>query len=1065
MASKKLIPAIKKYEAGIHRFFTATSNSTTLDDLTNSELSETLTVSQGSVFASNLTLYSTLNADNIGLFRNRIINGDMRIDQRGKVIGTPGTGAGSSSAASSTVYSVDRWAIANGSASGTLCAAQVTLTDVDQAAVEGRFTSAVAIGVSPVVGLSAYMPFNSNILDVSGNGVVLTATGSMAYAPGRVSGTAVYLANEANVIATPTAAANYLTSSYILKYPFSVSFWVCLIKSPTTGNTSTIFITNTSTSVTTNNLIVSISLSAGVLSLIVSNVNVVSWASSVVTQNTWYHIGFSVTSAGAMSYYLNGTLINTYTFPTFLCTGILFGNNGTTSLQPFAGYIEEFRIYNRALSPTEVAALANVAPVTVAPTNSLTTRLTFDNVTTDAQGTLPAPVATGTTTYSASSKSGTASLNLTGNTAGGTMTVGQTYTLSSGSFSLPLSMGGWINASSVSAYQVLFCLGNNTSTNNTSIQLVIDASGRNNIYVNIGGIGYSSSSVILTASTWYYVSATFTNSYLQFYINGVMVSSRQTGTGVFTVANGTGSPTQMRIGGQTGSSLLYAFKGYVDDVRIYNRELSLTEVAGLYYSYQNAAYMLYQQPIEGLNVADLAWGTSAAQSATVSAWIKNNTASTQQFSLSAGNAGAVAAIAAVTFETSSGINDTLGFLTNPVGTNVVYSESIYKVGTRSLDLTANTVGGTPSTSISYNYNYSTLPLSVSMWIYPTAATATYTLPFNIGGFLDSTFSIVINSSSQIYTSIYISGVNYSSSFITITLSQWLHVAVTLTAGVSNILYLNGVAVVSTTLPSTALVLTVGTTTSLPTTLKLGYRGVDNTYAYKGYIDDVRIFEKALTATEVYQIYNKNVTGTTVSQYLLPRSYIYTTPSIPAGAWQKISFTIPGDTTDAAWAEDTTCGVNLALCLGASAPYVGSDVVGGWSSAQYFTGDGIQLYGASSNNFLADTGNSIYLTGVQFEKGAVASPFELRPYSEELQLCLRYYETMSIVDQGGVQAGSQWGSSTYKVIKRVIPTFSYSTLAPTTTFESAYTYTDSFRFTRTSGGDRPFVLGLRLDAEL
>jgi len=1066
MAPKKILPAIKNYEAGIHRFFSAT-NSATLDTL-NSTLSEVMTITQSGIVASNLTVYGGISAENTGVFRNRIMNGDMRVDQRGIVTGKPGTGAGGNVASPSTVYSVDRWAIVNGSAAGTLCAAQVTLTDTDQAAVEGRFNNAVAIGVSPVVGLSAYMPFNSNVLDVSGNGVVLTPTGTMNYAPGRVSGTAVYLANEANVIATPTASANYLTSPYTLKYPFSLSFWFCLIKSPASGKYSTIFITTGST-YATNNLNWSISLSGSVLTLYTNNFGAVNWAANVITQNTWYHIGCSTTSAGAMSYYFNGALINTYTFPTFVSTGIMFGNDGTNGVEPFAGYMDEFRIYNRALSATEIAALANVAPPTVAPTTSLITRLTYDNIATDSQGTLPAPVATGTTVYSSSSKSGTASLDLTGNTAGGTMTVGQTYTLASGSFSLPISGSVWLNSTSptTAAYQVPINIGNNTSANTLAVEIYTDIAGSGKIILTctIGGTSYNSpmSPFALTAGVWYHLAFTITNSYLQFYINGVMVSSRQTGAGALSIRGGvgaSGSPTQLRIGSEAGTALSYAFKGYVDDVRIYNRELSASEVAGLYYSYQNAAYTLYQQPIEGLNVADLAWGTTAAQSATVSAWIKNNTVTAQQFSLSAGNAGAAAAIAAVTFETDSGINDTLGFLTNPVGTNVVYSTSIYKVGTRSLDLTANTVGGTPSTFISYNYNYASLPLSVSMWIYPTAA-ANYSIPFSIGGLLDNTLSIVINSSSQIYTSIYISSVNYASSFITITLSQWLHVAVTLINGVSNILYINGVAVGTTTLPSTALVLTIGTTTALPTTLKLGCRAYDNAYAFKGYIDDVRIYEKALSAAEVYQIYSKNATGTTVSQYLLPRSYLYTTPSIPSGSWQKIRFTIPGDTTDAAWAKDTTCGVNLALCLGASAPYMSSDVSAGWSSAQYYTGSNIQAYGASVNNFLADTSNSIYLTGVQFEKGAMATPFELRPYSEELQLCQRYYETISVVDQGGSQTGFQWASSIYKVIKRVIPTLSYTTLFGT--FESANTFTDSFRFTRSAAD--PAVYGLRLDAEL
>lgn len=36
------------------------------------------------------------------------------------------------------------------------------------------------------------------------------------------------------------------------------------------------------------------------------------------------------------------------------------------------------------------------------------------------------------------------------------------------------------------------------------------------------------------------------------------------------------------------------------------------------------------------------------------------------------------------------------------------------------------------------------------------------------------------------------------------------------------------------------------------------------------------------------------------------------------------------------------------------------------------------------------GNSISITGVQFEKGSLASPFEFRPYPYELMLCQRYY---------------------------------------------------------------------------
>jgi len=1067
MAPKKLIPAVKKYEASIHRFYSIANNTgiLTLDDLTNSALSESMTVTQSGVVTSNMTIYGSLNSENLGVFRNRIMNGDMRVDQRGSVNGPAltvsltGTGAGGSAEEASTVYSVDRWAISNGAASGTLCAAQVALTDVDKAAIGGQFTNAMAIGVSPVVGLSAYMPFNSNVLDVSGNGVVLTPTGSMAYRPGHVGNAAVYLANEANVLVTSTAAANYLlNTTYSFAQSFTVSLWFLCTKIPP-GTASVIFSTNSGG----NTLIIYVDSTPLIFFGITGMGN---YTGAAITVDTWAHVVI-VNNNGALSFYVNGVQTSTTT-TAFGNIGFKLGDRPGT-INPFAGCIDEFRIYNRALSATEIAALANVAPVTVAPTTNLTSRITLDNTALDSLGALSAPVATGTTTYSKNSKSGIASLDITANTAGATPATNcLTYTLASGSYTMPLSGSLWFNCTSPTSAvnQVIFAIGNNTSTLTYAVQMFLDNAGTGKIYlyVTIAGVAYSTPPFSVIADTWYHFAFTATNYYLNLYLNGVMIASAKTAPGALNIRGGagaSGTPTQLRIGAGTGTSLQSAFKGYVDDLRIYNRDLSATEIAGLYYSYQNAAYTLYQQPIEGLNVADLAWGTSAAQPATVSAWIKNNTSNAQQFSFSAGNAGAAAALAAVTFEGGSS-NDTLGFLTNPIGTNVVYSASIYKVGERSLDLTANTVGGTPSTSISYNYNYASLPLSVSMWIYPTAAT-NYATPFNIGSLVSESFTIYITSSSQIFARAYVSGVNYSSSSITITLSQWLHVAVTLQTGMSMILYLNGVAVSSITMPSTALALTVTTTTSLPSMLKIGCRGHDNTYAFKGYIDDFRIYEKALTAAEIYQIYSKNVSGTTVSQYLLPRSYIYTTPSIPSGAWQKISFVIPGDTTDAAWAKDITCGVNLALCLGASAPYVGSDVVGGWSSAQYYTGSNIQAYGASANNFLADTSNSIYLTGVQFEKGTMASPFELRPYSEELQLCQRYYETISVVNQGGTQVGSQWASSIYKVVKRVIPTFSYTALGAGSAFESAVTFNDSFRFTRTAAD--PGVYGLRIDAEL
>jgi hypothetical protein len=42
------------------------------------------------------------------------------------------------------------------------------------------------------------------------------------------------------------------------------------------------------------------------------------------------------------------------------------------------------------------------------------------------------------------------------------------------------------------------------------------------------------------------------------------------------------------------------------------------------------------------------------------------------------------------------------------------------------------------------------------------------------------------------------------------------------------------------------------------------------------------------------------------------------------------------------------------------------------------------------NVLATPGNFIEQTGVQLERGTVATPFEVRPFAQELALCQRYF---------------------------------------------------------------------------
>ena len=60
------------------------------------------------------------------------------------------------------------------------------------------------------------------------------------------------------------------------------------------------------------------------------------------------------------------------------------------------------------------------------------------------------------------------------------------------------------------------------------------------------------------------------------------------------------------------------------------------------------------------------------------------------------------------------------------------------------------------------------------------------------------------------------------------------------------------------------------------------------------------------------------------------------------------------------------------------------------------------------------GSTVLLTGVQLEKGAIATPFEMRPYATELALCQRYYYQLTsptAAVQGSTQVYAVFGTAT------------------------------------------------------
>lgn len=126
----------------------------------------------------------------------------------------------------------------------------------------------------------------------------------------------------------------------------------------------------------------------------------------------------------------------------------------------------------------------------------------------------------------------------------------------------------------------------------------------------------------------------------------------------------------------------------------------------------------------------------------------------------------------------------------------------------------------------------------------------------------------------------------------------------------------------------------------------------------------------------------STTGTlTVSlrNYSATRSYPSNVTIASSNTWQYVSFTVPGETSGI-WESTTNVGIYLTISISAGTTYQGTDNT--WNTGNYFAT-------SSTTNFAAST-NTIYVTGIQLEKGTIATPFEFRPYSIELQMCQRYY---------------------------------------------------------------------------
>ena len=214
-------------------------------------------------------------------------------------------------------------------------------------------------------------------------------------------------------------------------------------------------------------------------------------------------------------------------------------------------------------------------------------------------------------------------------------------------------------------------------------------------------------------------------------------------------------------------------------------------------------------------------------------------------------------------------------------------------------------------------------------------------------------------------------------------------------------------------------------------LKLDCTGTDGTIAagqyltlsqrIEGFNNNVLEYGTSSAKTVVVSFYAKsNLTGTfcySVRNSAANRAYIKEFSLASPNTWQRISFTIPGDTSGT-WLANNGIGANHQISFSMGSTYHGT--ANQWNSSNVV---------ATSNivNFLSSTDNEFFITGWQVEIGTGApTAFEHEDYGTTLRKCQRYFQIVSGKLWGGYGAGADYLQWWFDGEMRTAPTVTGTT---------------------------------------
>ena len=713
-----------------------------------------------------------------------------------------------------------------------------TVTPASTLHIVGSYSNILTTSNVP----TSYLPTTSNLTtwytfdggslaDKSGNGYTLAATGTAKYtANAKVGSTAVYLANEATVNVA-SRAVNYLTNaSYTMSTTptYSVACWVNFnTLTINSGNTSVLWCFGTTAAFNsyfynTNNTTIGF-----------NDGNTAAYVLSSLTTGAWNHFAVTRQSGGSNVLYVNGSPVayGAASVSTTAGTALQLGESiitGQTS--SFAGYIDDFRVYNRVLSPTEVANIYSTATNSVAATpyvaasnlsSNLITLLPFDySSTLDVSSNVYSSLFTGSsgTNFAyAPGRVGTYCLQLT-NTMGASHTTQLDLTPPTNLYNTStISVAFWVMTSSAvtTGFPYVFNIGTIAAATNLGIAMYSPASTNSfSVAMTTTGTAFTAvgSTFTLTPGQWYHIGVTYNGATALVYVNGA-----QSQTGAFTGA--LNYYATLRIGDSLNTTISGAFAGFIDDFRVYNRVLTPTEILTLYQTPQNQV-----APSTGV----LGW------------WQMEGNLLDSSGSSNAGTASG-STPANATFVGGKVGSYALNLANAAAPTSTVYVD---------IPMSLQQTGVTPY-SLSLWFNPTTLPTSGNSYIASFVSTSAASSTRAAELYVTSAGALTMNS--------YDMAANTNDTTLaTISYGSWQHVAMTWGDG-SMRAYLNGSNVINKTMVG-------GQDSSVYTKLRLGDLATTTGSAFNGAIDEVRLYNHILTQKEITSLYsNSNMTIVTPTQ--------------------------------------------------------------------------------------------------------------------------------------------------------------------------------------------------------